>query len=362
MRVVIVNQHPKDALGGSEIQCDVIARGLVQRGYDAVYVAVKGKGPYAGIPYKVVPVIESRRAILKTCLHEDPTIVYWRFGKSGFRYAAKMMRRRGLPIVFAISCISDTTVLPPLSRLRCAGARGIVKRTVISAWNHRGFKWVSGVTSLNPDYVGVVDTPKQTFIPNSMPSDRELFIWPRPYVVWVANIKAHKRPELCVNLAKVLATQGIDVLMIGAIQQNRYQWLWQAKQASSNLHYLGPRTVQQVNGILHGSLALVHTCITEGFGNNFIQAWLQGKPTVSFEFDPGGLIRKKGLGYVSQGDEERFHQQVLDIVNEPERAKRMGLEAQAWALSHHQEEGSVTKLIAFLNDVLNEASTQNAVV
>lgn len=358
MRAVIINRHRKDFLGGSEIQCDIIGRGLVKRGHEVSYIAVDGKDSYADHPYKVVPVSQQGEAIVRTCLTEKPDIVYWRFGKICFRYVAKRVRQSGVPFVFAISSNQDITALPPWERIkRYSGVWGASRRIATSLWNHRGFKWVSGLASLNPDYVGILQNPSQVFIPNSMPVEQTPFAWPRPYVAWVANIKSLKRPEICVELARALESRGVDVLMVGKIQQQRYQWFGQPHLLPSNLHYLGPKTVEEVNGVLSGALALVHTCIPEGFGNNFIQAWLQSKPTISLEFDPGGLITKHGFGYVANGDRGRFYRYVIRIVEDPVGAHEMGSRAQAWATCHCQSEQNVDRLIAYLQGII-ETSNQ----
>lgn len=355
MRVAIVNRHRQDILGGSEIQCDLVARGLIERGHEAVYIAVNGSGPYGSVPYKVVPVEGECQPIVKACLAQKPTIIYWRLGKMCFRCVAKRMKGADVPFVFAVSCISDTTWLPPWQRLKsCSSVYGACKQAVRTAWNHQGFKLVSGVTSLNPDYLGRIDSPREIFIPNGMSAARRSFSWPRPYVAWVANIKAHKRPEACVALAQAVALHKVDVLMIGQIQQEEYRWLQDPHLLPGNMHYLGPKTVEEVNGVLSGALALVHTCIPEGFGNNFIQAWLQGTPTISLEFDPGGLIEKHELGYVSHGDEIRFHQDVLKIVDNPCLAERMGANARAWAQLRCRPKRNVGRLISFFQDILED--------
>ena len=144
-------------------------------------------------------------------------------------------------------------------------------------------------------------------IPNSAQKCRQVpFSWPRPYVAWVANLKPSKRPELCVELARHLLPHGVDLVMVGRLVDPAYCWL-EDLSASENLHYIGPRSVEEVSGVLAGALALVHTCMPEGFPNVFIQSWQQATPTVSIEYDPGGIIKTHALGYVSEADEQRFH-------------------------------------------------------
>ena len=86
--------------------------------------------------------------------------------------------------------------------------------------------------------------------------------------------------------------------MVGCVRNKRYAYFEDPAATPVNLHYLGPKTVAEVNGILAKSQFLVHTCEPEGFGNVFIQAWLQGRPTLTLEYDPDGIIAREALGAV----------------------------------------------------------------
>ena len=40
----------------------------------------------------------------------------------------------------------------------------------------------------------------------------------------------------------------------------------------------------------------------EGFPNIFIEAWACGVPVLSLHVDPGGVIKKEGLGEIADGN------------------------------------------------------------
>jgi glycosyltransferase involved in cell wall biosynthesis len=50
------------------------------------------------------------------------------------------------------------------------------------------------------------------------------------------------------------------------------------------------------------SKALVNTSLVEGFPNTFLEAWCIGKPVISFNVDPDGVIAKYNLGVACSGD------------------------------------------------------------
>lgn len=84
MRVAIVNRHLRDGAGGSELQCDLIARGLVARGHDVLHVvASEGDAALDGLPYACVRVGTDVDAAVAECAAWRPDVVYWRMNRLG---------------------------------------------------------------------------------------------------------------------------------------------------------------------------------------------------------------------------------------------------------------------------------------
>lgn len=356
MKICIINQHVNDVLGGSEIQCDIIARELTKRGNDVEYIAVNGKGSYEDLSYHVTPVAKDGQKIADAVIANAPDIVYWRFNKHELKKAVLILRMSKIPVVFAGSHINDFKRVS-LDAFRDPRDLRDVKRSIAktteSILNHGALKLVNAITTMNPEYLRLVKHKTTTAIHDSMTDDTEPFSWPRRYVIWVANLKRTKRPEICVGLAKSLLGSETDVVMVGGIQDRRYGYFTSSQQLPQNLHYLGRKSPTTVNGIIRGSVALVHTCRPEGFGDNFIQAWLQGKPTVSLEFDPGGYIAGRRIGFVSGNDPDQFSKDVLTLLKEPKTAEQMGRRAQDFAQSEFNAEKNVGRLETFLYEVID---------
>ncbi len=356
LRVVIVNQHPADMLGGSEIQCDIIARGLVARGHQVDYLAVGGRSDRDyQVPYGVHPVARQADAIADRVLLLKPDILYWRFNKHCFARSVARIRRAGIPVVFSVSHVRDVTRF--FFQPRAWGPPGFksLRRAFKEGWRlykeHGGFAHVDALVSNNPDNLGLAPVPLQLHIPNSMTTAAEPFSWPRPYCLWVANIKDRKQPEKFVELAARLQDTGVDFLMVGQLQSKSYGPLLAAGPA--NFHYLGEKHLEEVNGILASSLFLVHTCHPEGFSNNFIQAWLQGRTVVSLAFDPGGLLRDEKLGLYADGNMDLFVSQVQQLIETPEYAIGMGVAGKRYADAHFSPEVNVGCLEKLFFQVLD---------
>lgn len=350
MRVTIVNKHRFESLGGSELQCDYIATELVKRGQTVNYIVPDGtKKKYNNVNYKVqnVPFLVSE--LVESIIQSRPDIVYWRFNKNLFYQAAKQLKKAGIPIIFAVSHIDD---LRPWLFAKGRNIRKKIKFFFVNRFEHRGFKYVDAITVNNSDFLKSIQFKKKEYIPNGMTSEFEPFEWERPFCIWVANIKYHKRPELFIKLAKEFEASGVDFLMVGKIQQESYSWIKEKSDLPSNFYYLGKKKVNQVNGILKKSRLHVHTCIPEGFPNIFIQAWLQGKPTVSLGYDPAGFIVQENLGYYSNENWDLFCEQAGKLIKDKKQAEDIGDRAQVFAKNEFSIEKSVDKLEKLMSEVI----------
>ncbi len=361
MKVAIINKHIAHTVGGSELQCDFLARGLHERGHEVVYIA-PSRAPSAvtGYSYEVVPVQDSAASLTEAVHAARPDVVYWRYNKHHFRAVSTALAAAGIPMVFAVAHIND--LLPWAVKPTNAGWRGWVRqlqRRLQGRREHTGFRYVHALTTNNRDLLSLSPVADAHYVPNGMSAEGEPFQWARPYVAWVANIKPAKRPELFVEAARALVDYGIDALMVGHIQSSSYDWLTDPGRVPPNFHYLGPRTPTEVNGLLAGSRLHVHTCQPEGFPNVFIQAWMQGRPSVSLEFDPCGYIVEQGLGAVADGEVDAFIRQVVDWATQPERSVSVGEHARAFAHETFSVDAMVERVEGILARVAGQSATNH---
>ena len=215
-------------------------------------------------------------------------------------------------------------------------------------------RWGADIATNNRDLLPLSPVADAHYVPNGMSAEAEPFQWPRPYVAWVANIKPAKRPELFVEAARALAEHGIDALMVGHIQSRGYHWLTDPDSVPPNFHYLGPRSTTEVNGLLAASRLHVHTCQPEGFPNVFIQAWMQGRPSISLDFDPCSYIKDQGLGEVSDGDITTFIDQVIEWATDPARCDAIGNQAKIFAEATFSVDKMVERVEKILKEVISK--------
>lgn len=360
MRILILAQHLVRALGGIEIQCDLLARELGALGHPVHYGAAHGAPlPATPLPYALTAWTPGDTASLQALLRTaQPDVVYLRHNKSALRATARTVHAAGVPLVFAVSSLQD---VEPWSYHRKHAAwtprriASVAWQRLRSRWNWSGLRWVDGAVSLNADYTDRLPLARRVHIPDAMDDTAVPFTWPRRYVAWVAQIKDYKNPGDYVDLARRCADLDLDFLMVGSLVSPRYAWIADASRTPAHFHYLGARTPAEVNGLLAGAQALIHTCDPEGFGNNFIQAWQQGVPTLSLRFDPGGIIVREALGAVP-GTPDGLERALRELLADPAQRAAMGARARDYARTHHDPRRNAQRLAAFLAEVVHGRS------
>lgn len=81
----------------------------------------------------------------------------------------------------------------------------------------------------------------------------------------------------------------------------------------SNVILLGKLSHKETLIQIRDSKALISTSPMEGFPNIFVEAWACGTPVLSLYFDPGGILRKEGLGEVADGNMDRMLELMKNI-------------------------------------------------
>jgi glycosyltransferase involved in cell wall biosynthesis len=338
MRIAIVNRHLRDGAGGSELQCDLIARGLVARGHEVIHlVASVGGASLDDLPYRCVRVGEEAGTLLAECLALRPDVVYWRMNRLGLPRFVTGCRDAGVPVVFAASHIDDLVPWPrrswPAVRPGPDGLRdhlGELRTRIAERRSFGALKACTALTVQREDFLRIAPVGHQEVVRNIASDAVTPFRWPRPYVAWVANLKRRKRPELIAQIAERVAPHGVDVLVAGAVHEERYRNLLAT--AGDAVHHLGVLDQGTVNGLLAGALCVVVTAEEEGFSNVLIHSWWSGTATVSLEHDPDGLIVAHGLGTSAQGDVGGLLDGIERCVTDPGAAAAAG--TRAAALSH----------------------------
>lgn len=358
MKVVIYNIHVDDAIGGAEIQCDLIARELSKRGVDVLYLTPVARGGDYNCPYPVRAIGKGVSVLYKEVLSFGADVVYWRSVKNGF-YSASRVLPSYCKLIFSVSALHDVAYSAHIKDFKQSpGLRNLARmlfRLKDTFLQRRSYSNCHGVTFLNRSYMRLVSHDNVKYIPDVYyGGDQPVvpFNWPRPYVVWVANLKPTKRPELFYKMARELEGEGVDFLMVGRVhnEYRDYEWIRSEADWPDGFHYLGERSPEEVNEILAGSVFHVHTCEPEGFGNIFLQAWLMRKPSLSLFFDPDGLIEKYKPGLYAHGCWSEFICMAKTLIGDESYRDYLAANAIELVLQRFSPSDACDELLDFFED------------
>ena len=169
---------------------------------------------------------------------------------------------------------------------------------------------------------------------------------PPAKVMWVANLKNNKRPELFIRLANELHLMtGAKFIMVGKMQGS-IKWCDRIKRDIRNtkgLEYLGSVSQETVNDLLNQSHLLVNTSRFEGFSNTFIQAWMRKVPVISLNVDPDSLLQTRQLGRLS-GGYDRLKQDVKELIEKDALRETIGENAYEYSIKYHSFE-NIKKIV-----------------
>lgn len=158
-------------------------------------------------------------------------------------------------------------------------------------------------------------------------------------IIWVANIKKLKQPEMYIKLAKELLERNLDVecLMVGAparYPEGYQNVIDETVQAVPNIKYLGALPIDEVNDLIGKSKLLINTSKWEGFPNTFIQAWMRNTPVISLNCDPDNILKEYHCGIKSCTFEKMIEDTICLLKNDG-MITQMGHNAKKYAFEHH---------------------------
>lgn len=151
-------------------------------------------------------------------------------------------------------------------------------------------------------------------------------------VLWVANFKSFKQPEVFLELAKRFENTPTRFMMVGATNSN-YRELMKEIATQSNLEYMGQLPQDKVMELFEKASVFVNTSSSEGFPNTFIQAWMASVPVISLHVNPSDTL-SNGIGYCSKSiDGMESHLRLL--LESRELRTTMGRVAHNYAKSNY---------------------------
>ncbi len=320
--------------GGAEYQIDLLLAALVRTGRFQVFHLVHHVDNEAHPDgYRVLRIGHSSRMPLfgyvmdlwplyRSLAQISPQIIYQRVACGYTGICALYARRHDARFIWHVA--HDTDVM----RQSLDSGRNFLRRSLEKRSIEYGLRRADRIVVqtqqqnelLSQHYGRVADELIPNFsAPPSRPNEKSA----PPLVVWIANLKPWKRPEVFVRLALALRNiSDAQFIMLGEAPSGIkgagwYQSLLRSITTTPNLKYLGRRDHNAVNEVLARACIFVNTSVHEGFPNTFIQAWMRDAVVVSLDVNPDRVLDRQGVG-IHAGSEENLARQVTRLLTEPE--------------------------------------------
>jgi glycosyltransferase involved in cell wall biosynthesis len=349
VRLCIVS--PFELGGGAEYQISLLINSLVASNrYEVHYLAhfLDGRERArnyqiarigAGGPIPPMGYLMEARSLYVALREINPRVIYQRVACAYTGICAWYSRRRSAPLVWHVAHdtdVSSSSLDPGRNFLRLrlekwALEYGIRNATrIVAQTRHQAHL-------LQDNYGRKADAVIGNFHPageGSLDKGGPLT------VLWIANLKPWKRPDVFVRLAQRLATcRQVRFVMIGAPAAGTGNQSWQRSlmrsiESTPNLEYWGQKSHTEVNELLDRSHILVNTSTHEGFPNTFIQAWLRAVAVVSLQVDPDQILARQHLGIAAQS-EGGLVEAVRHLIENADARSDYALRGRKHAIANH---------------------------
>jgi glycosyltransferase involved in cell wall biosynthesis len=349
LKVCIVN--PFEHGGGAEYQISLLIDALtatddyeihylthfvdvrdIKRNYRVSMVGNGGPIPRLGY-------VMEGRSLYRQLLRIAPSVIYQRVACAYTGICALYSRRHSVPLIWHVA--SDTDVSPGFfgsernfvrQRLEkwtvkyaARNATGIVVQTHHQAdllKKHHGRTAAAVIPNFHP--------------PATEPTEKSGAV----SVIWIANLKPWKGPEVFVRLAASFSARtDVRFIMVGAPPSEMSSAAWREPllrgiEDAANLEYRGYLSQAEVNELLGRSHIFVNTSTHEGFPNTFIQAWLRDVVVVSLSVDPDGILEREKVGIVAR-TESGLEAAVRNLIDDPAALSDYAKRGREHAAAHH---------------------------
>ena len=357
---IIVPAHWTAFMGGSQYQVKLLLEMLIpQDEFEVFYLARKINTSDLPGDHHVIQIAEHKGVrvhgytfdalrLLRLLNEIKPDVIYQRVACAYTGIAAFYAKKNHCKMIWHIA--HEWDVMP---------GYGFSNSRVISwverKWIDYGIKNASYIVSQTKDQADLLlknyGRSVDAIVPNFQPIPSEKIIKETPIkVLWVANFKKMKRPELFVNLSRDLSSlRGVRFIMVGDPgPSGKYKSLLEEIQKIDNLEYLGQVSQEDVNRLLSQSHIFVNTSITEGFPNTFIQAWMREVPVISMDVNPDDVLESNGIGFCANGSYEKLRELLSSMVSNHSERQIMGKKARDYAEHIHTPMGAHALIKLFL--------------
>jgi glycosyltransferase involved in cell wall biosynthesis len=330
-------------IGGESVQHVLLARAWRDLGHDvSMIVHDEGQGPkrvidgitaYAahtrtgGIPG--LRFFHPRASRLVGALSTADADVYYQ-SPAGVNtgFTAWFTKMTGRTFVFRVASDSDCEKEHPRIRFlrdRMLFDFGLKRAHVVAAQTAHQQRMLRDNHGIEAPVINMMVEPPQRL---GMPVEKDID------VLWLSNLRALKRPELALELARQMPD--VKFTLAGGPMpggQTYYDDVVAAAARLPNVTMLGAVRYSDTGGLIDRAKIFLNTSSIEGFPNTFLQSWVRGVPVVSF-FDPDGLVNRLQLGRIATSLDD-MREGLRGLIDVPVYRENVGRRAREYALREY---------------------------
>jgi glycosyltransferase involved in cell wall biosynthesis len=346
---VLAPEYSGQPAGGEALQHTLLARALARRGWrvsmivldsgqrdGATWDGVRTFKAYRaddGIP--VVRFLHPRWTKLQSALQRaDADIYYTSCAGAELGQVALFARRHAKKLVFRIASDSDCdprALLVRYWRDRQLYRWGLARADLVLAQTASQQRALVRNFGRQSQVMGLAVEPA---------GRRRAFHERDIDALWVANVRALKRPHLFLEAAARLPS--LSFHLIGARLDEApalYDEVRARSESLPNVSFHGLVPQHRVGAFFERARIHVSTSQTEGFPNTFVQAWARGTPVVTY-LDPEGMVSRNGMGAVVK-DAEGLHTAIGSLAGDSAAWQAASSSSARYFDAHFDESRSV---------------------
>ena len=358
--VILHTAHWQQAIGGSELQIKFLIEKLISENYKIYYIYEDTKTHFVNHhKLKLVPIqskIKSKRfgdrwvfqknKVFKHLNEIKPDGIYTRTHSSWSGFATKYAVKNNIPHIWAVA--SDTDLPKITHKASLLKPRDNLARRLMNFTVHN----CSHVIVQNSEQLKKLKELYQRdglLINQSSKKIDDVSLLHKSHkvleVIWVANLKTIKQPELFLDIVKKYANDArINFTMVGR-SSNYYKEKIKELDSILNFKFLGELKNEEVNALLLKSHILINTSLAEGFSNTFVQGWLRKVVVVSMNSNPSDILTKQNIGYI-ENDIDKIKARIDFLIENKKNLMIMADKAYHYALEHHDIDRNLNKVTA----------------
>jgi len=353
-------------IGGAEVQMYILASEALKRGWEVYYVAKHDQissshnGGINFIPFEESDNIDTdKENFIQLLGGIDADIYYQRGRKLWTYYTGEYSIIAHKPFIFATSMDIDChknkrafrytrSYKDFISSIYHAGTA--IKSDKKSLHGMKSAALVLSQTRKQKELLASNLSIKSTIFPNIHPVPFDIVEKTSPPIVlWLANLKKWKQPEIFMDMARALKDLNCQFILAGRLADRYYKKYIEATMKEvHNFKYIEDISFERSNQLIDSSSLFVNTSrMEEGFPNTYIQAWMRRTPTITLQFDPDGVIEREGLG-AKANTSSRLCDIVTEYIHNQNLRATVGERARDYTVSAYGAENNADKFFSIV--------------